>query len=192
LVHTPGDYRLMSDEALLEVLHATDDHDAYACLFRRHYSGLCAYVNVMVRCRQASDEIVSDVLLKLWNARRELRIQSSLKAYLTICARNNAIDYLRRVQRRRTVGAEAIDPERPSRHDSPFDALVHEETNALIEAAINGLPPQGRTIFRLSRDQGMKYREIAEHLGLSIKTIETHMTRSLVYLRERVGATEHA
>ena len=55
-----------------------------------------------------------------------------------------------------------------------------------VEAAIESLPPQGKHVFRLSRDKGLKYREIAELLNISIKTVETHMRRSLIHLRKRV------
>jgi RNA polymerase sigma-70 factor (ECF subfamily) len=176
-----------SDEALLRVLIAYDDAQALQILFHRHYDGLCRYVFAILQCKHTTEEVVSDVFLKIWNQRHTLQVQTSLKAYLLISVRNMAIDYLRRQSRRRTVGADAIHPDLPCNYVSAHDQLVGDETASIVEAAIERLPRQGKAIFRLSRDGGMKYREIADHLGLSIKTVETHMTRSLVYLRNELA-----
>lgn len=176
-----------SDEALLQALTTHDDAQALQTLFHRHYDGLCRYVFAILQCKHTTEEVVSDVFLKIWNQRHTLQVQTSLKAYLLISVRNMAIDYLRRQSRRRTVGSDAIHPDLPCNYTSAHDQLVGEETTSIVEAAIERLPRQGKAIFRLSRDGGMKYREIAEHLGLSIKTVETHMTRSLLYLRNEVS-----
>jgi RNA polymerase sigma-70 factor (ECF subfamily) len=176
-----------SDEQLLCALAQHDDARALEMLFQRHYAGLCRYVYAILKCRHTTEEVVSDVFLKIWNQRHTLHIQSSLKAYLLIAVRNLSIDYLRRSARRRTVGADAIHPDLPCAYTSATDQVIGDESARIVEAAIERLPKQGKIIFRLSRDGGMKYREIAEHLGLSIKTVETHMTRSLVFLRQEVS-----
>jgi RNA polymerase sigma-70 factor, ECF subfamily len=175
-----------TDEALLRLITAHSDMKAFEVLFHRHYKTMCQFVYKLTPCRQSTEEIVSDVFMKIWNNREFLHIQSSLKAYLLISMRNQAIDYLRRQQRRRTVGADAIHPNLPSGYTTADDRVIGDEALDIIEAAIESLPPQGKIIFRLSRDGGMKYREIADHLQLSIKTIETHMSRSLLFLRNEI------
>jgi RNA polymerase sigma-70 factor, ECF subfamily len=177
----------VSDESLWQNIVAHDDAKALEVLFHRHYSALCRYVFTIMQCKHTTEEVVSDVFLKIWNQRHALTIQSSVKSYLLAAVRNLSIDYLRRQIRRRTVGADAIHPDLPCDYTSAYDQVVGDETLQLVEAAIERLPKQGRIIFRLSRDGGMKYREIADHLGLSIKTVETHMTRSLVFLRQELG-----
>jgi RNA polymerase sigma-70 factor, ECF subfamily len=177
-----------SDESLLHAISQNNDSKTLEILFHRHYTVLCRYAFAILQCRQTAEEVVSDVFLKIWNQRHTLQIQSSLKAYLLTSVRNLSIDCLRRQARRRTLGADAIHSDLPCDYTSAHDRVVGNEANEVIEAAIERLPRQGRNIFRLSRDGGMKYREIAEHLGLSIKTVETHMTRSLVFLRSEVTA----
>ncbi len=177
----------IADEQLLLQISQHDDPRAMEKLFHRHYASLCRYVYSIVQCKQTTEEVVSDVLLKIWNQRHTIQIQSSLKAYLLVSVRNLSIDYLRRQARRRTVGTDAIHADLPSNYLSAHDRVVGYEVTDIVEAAIERLPKQGRIIFRLSRDGGMKYKEIADHMGLSIKTIETHMTRSLVFLRQEVG-----
>ncbi len=176
-----------TDEHLLLRIGQYNDTRAMEHLYHRHYAMLCRYVFTIVQCKQTTEEVVQDVLLKIWNHRHTLQIQSSLKAYLLVSVRNLSIDYLRRQVRRRTVGTDAIQQDMPCGYLSAHDRVVGDEVTAIVEHAIERLPKQGRMIFRLSRDGGMKYKEIAEHLGLSIKTVETHMTRSLVFLRQEVG-----
>lgn len=178
----------LSDEALLESVRLYGDNEAFSLLFQRYHTRLCSFVYSLVSCRQTTEEIVSDVFVKVWNNRETLRIQSSLKAYLLVSVRNQTIDYLRRQQRRRTVSTEEAYIHLPDPDKGAEERVLGAEANAIIEAAIDQLPPQGRTIFRLSRDGGMKYREIADHLHISIKTVETHMTRSLVFLRKTVSS----
>lgn len=176
-----------TDELLMQDLAAKDDARALEILFHRHYETLCRYVFAILKCHHTTQEVVSDVFLKIWNQRHTLHIQVSLRAYLLTAVRNLAIDYLRRQARHRTVEADAIHSDLPCGYTSAHDQVVGREADDIIEAAIERLPRQGRAIFRLSRDGGMKYREIADYLGLSIKTVETHMTRSLVYLRNEVS-----
>jgi RNA polymerase sigma-70 factor, ECF subfamily len=177
----------MSDEVLLQIIASQDDAKSLEVLFLRHYSMLCRYGFTILQCNYTTEEVVSDVFLKIWNQRHTLIIQSSLKSYLLIAVRNLSIDHLRRQMRRRTVGADSIHPDLPCSYTSAHDQVIGDETTRIVEEAIECLPKQGRIIFRLSREGGMKYREIADHLGLSIKTVETHMTRSLVFLRQHVG-----
>jgi RNA polymerase sigma-70 factor, ECF subfamily len=175
-----------SDESLFQSMAQYDDEKALNTLFCRYYDHMCRYVYTIVRCKLMTEEVVSDVFAKIWNQRQTLNIQTSVKAYLLVSVRNLSIDYLRREARRRVLGVELIHPNIPSDYTSAHETVVGNETNRVIEAAIERLPKQGRLIFRLSRDGGMKYREIADQLGISIKTVETHMTRSLMYLRQEV------
>jgi RNA polymerase sigma-70 factor, ECF subfamily len=177
----------LTDEELFRRMVAHDDVKAFEVLFHRHYNALCKYVFTIMQCKFTTEEVVSDVLLKIWHQRHALQIQSNVKSYMLAAVRNLSIDYIRRRSRRRTVGEEAIHPDRPTDFHSSLDMIVGQEAIQIVENAIDRLPNQGKTIFRLSRETGMKYREIADHLGLSIKTIETHMTRSLVFLRNEVA-----
>lgn len=178
-------YRQAPTGALLDLIRYEDDDRAFEELFHRYYALLCQRVRSMIDCPHRTEEIVSDVFIKMWNNRRQLAISSSLKAYLFTAVRNQAIDFLRKQARNRTVDGE-IRTAVPSNYSSPEEAVIFEEVNDAVEAAIEALPPQGRHIFRLSRDEGLKYREIASLLNISIKTVETHMRRSLIFLRKEL------
>lgn len=172
----------LSDERLFERFRQHRDGRAFETLFHRHYDRLCRHVRGQFPCSHRAEEIVHDVFIKLWCNGGQVTIQSSFGSYVQAAVRNQSIDYLRRSRRRPVVSCE-LDQEFDSDYHDPFTQLAGSEMADRIDAAIEQLPPRGREIFLLSRDQGLKYREIADKLGLSIKTVETHMRRSLISLR---------
>ncbi|MEM8523522.1 MAG: RNA polymerase sigma-70 factor [Bacteroidota bacterium] len=175
-------FAFMSDEELLPLLKEQNGQVIFKELFQRHYHLLCYKVYALVQCEHSAEEIVSDVFVKVWKNRAQLTVNTKLKYYLSTAVRNQSIDYLRKQNRERSFKAE-IDRDYECDYASPHERIVGEELSQKVEAAIESLPPKGRHIFRLSRDQGLKYREIAEKLNISIKTVETHMRRSLIHLR---------
>jgi len=166
-----------------------DTEQNFEQLFHQYYEPLCRFALSLVDSIEMAEEVVSDVFVKIWKNQENLAIKTSLRAYLFISVRNQSIDYLRKAVRQRTQPAE-ICSSFPSNYDSPEERTISSELEVFIEAAIDALPPQGRKIFRLSRDNGMKYHEIAAYLHISIKTVETHMGRSLKFLRERLLVDE--
>lgn len=163
--------------------YTVEDLKRFEQLFHQYQEPLRHFAVKFVDSIEAAEEIVLDVFLKIWKNKDTLIIKTSLQAYLFRAVRNQSIDYLRKTMRFSILPEENCF-DLPSNYDSPEECAMLEELEFLIEAAINTLPPQGRTIFRLSRDNGMKYQEIANYLKISIKTVETHMGRSLKHLRE--------
>ncbi|RMF00888.1 MAG: RNA polymerase sigma-70 factor [Bacteroidetes bacterium] len=171
----------LSDEDLLAAIQ-NGNRQAFKVLFHRYYESLCHQANAIIRCEHQAEEIVSDIFIKVWKNRQTLNITTKMRYYLYTAVRNQSVDYLRKHIRERNYKGE-LTPDHISLYHCPDEVLIGEELRQRIENAIAQLPPQGRRIFQLSRDEGMKYREIAEHLQLSIKTVETHMRRSLIHLR---------
>jgi RNA polymerase sigma-70 factor, ECF subfamily len=171
------------DNTLIERITLHDDYRAFEVLFHKYYNRLCRYAHSIIRKYDAAEEIVNDVFLKIWRTRELFVIRSSVQAYLVTATRNLTIDRVRAAMRQRHK-SEEIMGDFIGDYASPYEAIVGEEVHSIIENSINALPPQGKLIFRMSRDKGMTYNEIADLLGLSIKTIETHMGRSLRVLRK--------
>ena len=125
-------------------------------------------------------------MLELWRRRTAVTIQESLRAYLVRSTRNRALNQIRHanVQKRaepHLVGEESVAAAGAS-------GLVAAELRDAITAAVAELPPACREVFRLSREQGLRYAEIAETLGISIKTVESQMGKALKHLRTRLAA----
>jgi RNA polymerase sigma-70 factor, ECF subfamily len=162
------------------------DYKAFEALFHHFYSNLCKYAYRLVNSEAKAEELVSDVFLRIWTNRQAINIQSSFQSYLFKSVHNQALDYLRSQYARQSSKFEEISYHHAEHCESPEQTMIFHETSQKIEAAIDKLAPQARLIFRMSRDQGMKYREIAEALSLSIKTIETQMGRALKQLRNTI------
>lgn len=175
----------MDDRELLGRLRS-DDQAAFDAIFRAHYAPLVILAQSLLHDRSASEDVVQEVMLELWRRRMSVTIQESLRAYLVRSTRNRALNQIRHanVQRRaepHLVGEESVAAAGAS-------GLVATELRAAIAAAVAELPPACREVFRLSREQGLRYAEIAETLGISIKTVESQMGKALKHLRLRLAA----
>lgn len=173
------------DQVLLERLRAGDEQ-AFETVFRRWYAPLVRLSESLTRSRARAEEIVQDVMLELWRRRESLAADGSPQAYLFQSTRNRSLNDIRheRVKERgepHVIAATA--PFGPS-----ADARVEEsEIDVALREAMEDLPERSRVVFEMSRVQGLKYSEIAESLGISIKTVEAHMGKALKHLRERMA-----
>jgi RNA polymerase sigma-70 factor (family 1) len=169
------------DDLFQEVVHH-DDYHAFEKIFNRTYKTLCQLSSRMVKSRELAEEIVDDVFCGFWTNRKKILISTSFNAYLTTSVRNRSLDSLRKMKADKSLELEsAIDI--PCKQEIALETMVFQELNTSVESAIASLPRQCRTIFLLSRDQGLMYKEIAELLQISIKTVDTQMGRALKHLR---------
>ncbi len=162
------------------------DLKAFESLFRNYYAKLCGYAFRYIKDMDQAEEIVQDLFLKIWENRKKLAITSSIRSYLYRSVHNNCLLYLehKAVEKkyenhiRYTTGQE-----------SGLDASERVNTDELeeiIDKTLNALPEKTRMIFNLSRFEGLKYREIAERMAVSIKTVEANMARALKLFRENL------
>jgi RNA polymerase sigma-19 factor, ECF subfamily len=163
------------------------DHHAFESLVRHYGDRLCAFVYHNVRDAESTKELVQDLFLWIWRHRHEWEIRGALTTYLYRSARNRAVSHLRHaglerrwqeeIARSAEFELERADP------IGPAEDLGAGELSAAIEHALNSLSPRCRQVFMLNREHQLSYREIAEALGLSVKTVEVHMGRALAALR---------
>jgi RNA polymerase sigma-70 factor (ECF subfamily) len=123
------------------------------------------------------------VFFKLWRKREELGEIDSLRTYLIRSARNTALNYLRRQKLEHAHEEREAAKGEPLTVEATDDSTTAGELTDAVHRAIEQLPPRCREVFRLSRDTGLTYGEIATELGISIKTVETQMGRALKTLR---------
>jgi RNA polymerase sigma-70 factor (ECF subfamily) len=173
----------MSDGELVERLRLGDE-SAFDAIFRRWYGPLVQLAERMLNDRSAAEETVQDVMLELWRRRDTLQLTGSPQAYLFQSTRNRALNRLRRlrVERREEFDTDSL----PSRRGADATAFEHEIDRALREA-IASLPPRCREVFELNRMQGLKYAEVAEVLGVSVKAVEAQMGKALRTLRDKMA-----
>jgi len=157
-------------------------------LFHAHYSDLCTLACSYVDSDDIAEDIVQDLFAAVWaDPERWREDDDTIGVLLFVATRNRALDHLksRRVRQRYATRTAAITPAVTG--PTAVEDLLHKEVQKAIDDAVATLPPSAREIFRLSRDEGLTYREIADRLGISVKTVENQMSRALKKLRERLA-----
>lgn len=156
------------------------DEKAFDTLFRAWYEPLVRYAYTFTDGDpDEAEELVQNAFVKLWAQRDKLEFQNSVKAYLYRMVHNQALNRLRthKIHERYTQHqARQMENEFESPKEDP-------ELQQRIRKVLDDLPAQCRHVFELSRFESLKYREIAEQLGISVKTVETHMGKALKILR---------
>jgi RNA polymerase sigma-70 factor (ECF subfamily) len=159
----------------------SSERDAFEAVFRAHYDGLVRFANRLVRSHAEAEELVHDVLLKVWMRRAHLAPTEELKTYLFRSTYNHALNHLRRRKVER-LWKRSLPPDEPIAPPTSSDDDIHKMETA-VRRAVDDLPPRCKEIFLLSREDGLTYSGIASTLGVSIKTVETQMGRALKALR---------
>lgn len=170
-----------NDSQILEAIKR-DDNGAYEMVFREYYRPMTAYAFRFLGNLADSESIVQEVFLRLWQKRKEILITSSLQNYLFRSVKNHCINHIEHEKIKSGYQTMVIKNESDRSEYSEF--FLEYGLMKKIEAAIAALPEKRQEIFRLAREEGLKYREIAEQLNISIKTVETQMTLALKQLRE--------
>ena len=159
------------------------DKDAFDFIFREYYQSLVRFAMGFIQDQDKAEEFVQGIFVKLWEGKKEIVITTSLKAYLYKSVQNKCLDSIKHDKIRH-------------RHEQNIQYYIETQTgeNAYssielqekIEGAINHLPEKTREIFRLSRYSNKKYKEIAELLNISVKTVEAHIGKALSVLRKEL------
>jgi RNA polymerase sigma-70 factor, ECF subfamily len=167
------------------------DPSAFEDLFKAHYEGMCALAYSFVRSRDSAEDIVSNVFRSLWTRRMEWEPRGPAQTYLLTATRNEAINLLRRLRRERgleeRVQAGDAVPALAGPSPTPDSAVLATELTADLERAAARLPARCREVFLLRWREGLRSREIAERMGISLKTVEMQMTRAFRALRETMA-----
>ena len=158
-------------------------------IFEELFPELCLYAAKFVPDFDTSKDIVQDVLAKFWEESDRLLNRDRTKSYLYRAVKNRALNYNKR-ERRKTGLDELIEGLSNELEDSGLHGIESEmlfkNLQDDLENAIDELPEQRRKIFRMSRFEQMRHKEIALELGISPKTVETQIYRSLNFLREKL------
>jgi RNA polymerase sigma-70 factor (ECF subfamily) len=174
-------------DCLIEKIVQEDDHGAYKQLYELYYHRLFQFAYSITRSKESAEEIVSDVFIKIWLKRKTLAEISNKHLYLYISIKNQSFNYLAKNRKNETFSLDECVVEIQSIYFDPEQLLITEEMLKRIHSAINQLPPKCQLIFKLIKEDGLRYKEVAELLGLSIKTIENQMAVALRKLEHSIG-----
>lgn len=160
------------------------DVDSFKYFFDRYYDDLCNFVHVYLHDQALSEEIVQDIFVYFWENKEKLQINTSVKSFLFSASKFKSLNLLRDTKTQKRI-IEKIGKTEPlitsEEEDSYLDTV---EFKKILDAAVDQLAPKCREIFLLSKFEDLSNREIAEKLGISVKTVENQMTIALKKLRE--------
>jgi len=169
------------------LLVGTGNEAAFERFFKTYYQSLLRYAFVMLRDEVMAEEMVQQVFYKLWEKRTKLHIHTSGKAFLYRAVHNECLNYLKHEKHKRAHEKHSLAVEAYANKENGIDLLVMNELQTRLQKAMNELPEQCRNIFYMNRIEELKYLEIAEELGLSIKTVEAQISKALKILRKKLA-----
>lgn len=180
---------VLDEELLIRKTFEEDAKQGCELLFRKYYPLLCSHAVRLVHSQNVAEDLVADLFCKLWTDRIYLNINTSFRAYLFKAIRFSAYNYTRRDLAKKGRGEDMDSFLDLSTSFKPEEALLFDELASEIGRIVDNLPPQCRTVFVMSRFENKKYLEIADELGISIKTVEIHISKALVTLRKGLKAS---
>lgn len=183
----------MDELFIIQALQRGEEY-AFRQLYEKHYVVLCRFANSFLQDAFWAESIVDEVFFHIWEIRETLTIDTSLRNYLIVAVRNSCLNYLKSEQRRNTINLTKIQEtttntliEYVDTNKTPLGLLLEKELENEIQKAINELPKETLTVFRMSRFDNKKNEEIATSLGISINTVKYHIKKALSFLRERLS-----
>ncbi len=162
----------------------SEDKTVLKELFDAHYKAVCAAIHRIVGERGVTEDLAQQVFIRFWEKRHQIQIDTSPGAYLHRMAVNESLAWLRAKKNQQPAELSYATPMAPEMDGE--DILLHNELQDQIHKVIDTLPPRCRAVFQLSRFEEMSYLEIAEHMGISVKTVEHQMGKALRVLREQL------
>lgn len=168
-------------------MQSPERHNAFSkkdfeLLFKAHFSHLCNFAHQYVPDLDSARDITQKVFINLWEKKDQIDPDKSIRSYLFTSVRNRCLNHIRDQKKYRS---NVLDVEI---NDYEFgfeeDHMAVEELRTRIDNALSTLSPKCREVFEMSRYKSMKYKDIAEELDVSVKTVEAHMSKALKTLKE--------
>ncbi|MDP3914093.1 MAG: RNA polymerase sigma-70 factor [Bacteroidota bacterium] len=166
-----------------------EDFSAFDALFHKYSEKLYAFALSITRDTFAAEEITQLVFLKIWEKRAQINEHLSFKSFLFSVAYNETISWIRTEKSQKRRIDEFTKSAGFSSNETEF-GIEFRNIEGLANQLISEMPEKRKEIFILSREQGFSNKEIAEKLGISIKTVENQMTSALKFLREKLGKND--
>lgn len=163
-------------------IHLSEDSPTFDQIYLENFAALHRYAYTIINDRELAEEMVHQVFLKILEQKEALKVHTSIKAYLFRAVNNECLNHIKHQKVKQSYQTYAIESI-PNQVEIPSNQLAYKELEKHLTTVINGLPEQCRTIFQLSRFEELKYREIANQLGISIKTVESQMSKAIKRLR---------
>lgn len=182
--HNPGTL-----DSLKYQIAIYEDPAAYKTLFFSMFPSLQNFAYAILRSRQVAEETASDALMEIWVRRKKLMEIDNLKFYLFTTVKNGALRKLKQENKAGRISLDNLDTEIVSDYSTPEENLRSNELEQALHNAVQQLPPRCRIIYKLAKEDKLRYTEISELLGVSIKTIDNQLSIALQKIADTIRIT---
>jgi RNA polymerase sigma-70 factor (family 1) len=146
-------------------------------LYQLFHKRMCLFSKSLVRSSEIAEEVVEDVFVKLWRNRQNINSVENIKVYLYIAVKNTSLNKISSQAKELIVSPfDFLDIQTDNEIIDPFDIMVSSELLQRMQKVIEGLPPRCKIIFKLIREDGLKYKEVSRILNISVNTIDAQMS----------------
>lgn len=171
-------------EALFRKLLFKNDKEAFSIFFDHFYPKMIRLALIYLPSYQNAEDVVSDVLVKLLKQKTELGKVENFEAYLYAAIKNEALNLIKSKRLRHThTSYEDQSDFLTSDFTDPYEIYVANELSELIFKTVEKLPPKRKLVYKFIKDDGLKYKEVAELLEISERTVEVHLKLAVKEIR---------
>jgi RNA polymerase sigma-19 factor, ECF subfamily len=171
-------------QSLLHRIQFDNDETAFKEFYKENVFRLFQFAFAYVRNKELSEEIVNDVFLKLWQHRSKISKIKNIHVYLYVSVKNTAFNYLRKTSHKKNIGIEEISADHFYLSPDQEQIMITDELKKQIEQSIDQLPPKCKLVFKLVKEDGLSFAEVAVILGISYKTVTTQASIALKKLEQ--------
>ena len=166
-------------QVLQERIALFNDEVAFKQLFKHYYTALLRFAIAITKEKEPAEEIVGDQFVNIWNKRSSITNISNLKLYLYIAVRNRCLNFIRRNGNLYTITPEQTGTAFHDVTPDPENIMIASELLQAVNKAILELPPKCREVYTLVKEDGLSYKEVAELLNISPRTVENHIATAV-------------
>lgn len=175
------------DQILIDRLRSGDE-SALTELYNKFWQSLFMSSYNVLKDKELCEDIIQDIFMNIWNNREKLEIHISLKGYMYACARYQVFNQFKKNKDK--IHVEFFDDlDKRFQHSTPETQLMHDELVQQINSIVESLPLKCQLVYKLSREEQLSHKEIAERLDISTKTVENHITKALQVIRLSMGSS---
>jgi RNA polymerase sigma-70 factor (family 1) len=172
-------------QAAINRVSFDDDQASFEKIYTFFYNKLFKLSSSIVKSEEIAEEVYDDVMLNIWEKRQQLAHINNFTVYLYVSVKNASLRHLSRMNKISYVNIDDINMDITDLTPTAQDEMISDEFLAKVNTAINKLTPQCKLVFKLVKEDGLKYKEVAEILNISVKNVEYHMANAL----KKIGST---
>lgn len=177
-------------DLLIQRVASCNDEAAYKQLFELYFPSLKRFAFCLVKSNETAEEIASDAMINIWRNRNRLPGILHLRLYLFVSVRNLSLNYLKKNLRKKTISLDSIDTN-ISFGMTTEESYITSEMKRKLEKAVHTLPPRCKMVFKLIKEEGLSYRETAELLDISTKTVDAQLVTAIEKITRALRIVYH-